>query len=164
MVPLIHTYIVLKNKLRGGKDMGIYFKGPKKQKTKWSCSVVATMEWKQILGKGFKFPSLLKPFPNFTGALTPQATCGSATGCADTPILLEVIFFILLFSSSCCRQFFIFLFCFSLVQGSDHVVEQLFYDRIPYHKFNFICRKFKIIAYIYFDMHEFNVIFPGLLK
>ena len=71
MVPLIHTYIVLKNKLRGGKIWEFISRGPKKKKkkkTKWSCSVVATMEWKQILGKGFKF---LKPFPNFKGALTP---------------------------------------------------------------------------------------------
>ena len=136
MVPLIHTYIVLKNKLRGGKDMGIYFKGPKKQKTKWSCSVVATMEWKQILGKGFKFPSLLKPFPNFMGALTPQATCGSATGCADTPILLEVIF---LFYCSVVLAVGSFLFSyFVFLQFKDQIMQWNNYFMIGFLTINLI--------------------------
>ena len=34
MVPLIHTYIVLKNKLRGGKIWEFISRGPKKKKKK----------------------------------------------------------------------------------------------------------------------------------
>ena len=115
--------------------------------------------WKRV-----QIPILAKTFSKFHGGTYPLGNMWLSYWLCWYSYFVGGNFFILLFSSSCCRQFFIFLFCFSLVQGSDHVVEQLFYDRIPYHKFNFICHKFKIIAYIYFDMHEFNVIFPGLLK
>ena len=44
MVPLIHTYIVLKNKLRGGKIWEFISRGPKKKKKRRQNGHVAWLQ------------------------------------------------------------------------------------------------------------------------